>query len=192
MNASPSEASAIVAAWGAVAQAVFTFLAVVAAVWAGIWAKRAYETSKADLAVSQEALEVERKRDRVRDKRDRAERRAAIERDRRALAERVTGWWPVGENTLRDAQIASPHILNASGEPIYDVAINGIYEAHVDEIAGTPDVDRSLVIPPGSEPFKGRAIQIPKFCTPRLQIHFTDARGVKWTKDEYGHLTERP
>jgi arabinogalactan oligomer/maltooligosaccharide transport system substrate-binding protein len=132
-------------------------------------------------------LRLESERDRVASEARREQER----RMRRAQAALVSAWW--GEVEGRPRSVPGVYVRNASEAPIY--------QAHLTLVA--PDDGHSgywktqrLVIPPGEAEhipvdLAGLAIGADFGNSERrVKLTFTDAAGVRWARDEYGHLVE--
>ena len=163
--------------WGDVAtwvQAVATIAAVAAAIWAGRWAKAAYNSDQENLKIAREALGVERQRDLGRE-----------QEVRRAQAEKVAGRW---ENTPGDEYMNTFSLIlqNVSDQPVYGI--------RVDLVEGNR-VQPDLYCPPVLAPAPNGSVVAAHACDvsyPRLILHFTDFRGVRWERGADGILVEPP
>jgi maltose-binding protein MalE len=106
--------------------------------------------------------------------------RAAVERA--AQASLVSIWW--GESTALPGEPRNwgAYIRNSSWAPVYQVHV-----AFVRVGGGTPfaKIDLPLVPPGDGAEFHPAPIQ--EQC--RARLTFTDAKGVRWIRDEYGRLT---
>jgi len=187
--------------WGDVATwivAITTLLAFLAAAFAG---RVAYDLLKVettrDLKAAEERGQAAADRQRAED-----ERAAQRQADRRAQASKVTAWFTTYINN-HDQPTWVAAIQNASELPVFDVRV--FFYWVNDPGDGRPwtteqryaSEETILVIPPGRfrhYDLPGRVAAMAKECSDRVYlvaIHFTDANGIHWMRDERAALRDR-
>jgi hypothetical protein len=136
-------------------------------------------------------------------------RREAEQRDR-AQAQRITAW-AVSERATYESLlrrgIVGAAVLNASEAPVYDVEL--VYSdppaawtavrhvgmvppaAQADVHAGF-DIEHTLGRPDPSRINSDGSIRLAASAEMAVEVRFTDARGVRWSRDSSGVLTEMP